>query len=263
MPSRGADHVIELTECEIGRDLDQHRRRPRFAIHARTRLHHAREQLVEHPALLQVAQAGRIGRGNVAGEIARDRREHLDLLHIVRDAILGVLVGADIDADDAARAHACGEPPQHHIGALAVEAEAVDHALIGRQPEQARPRIARLRQRRDSPDFDGAEAEPKQRIRHLGVLVEPSRHADRIGKVEPEGAHRQERIILVPAWQRGKLERLDRQMMGGLGLEQPQQWPPQRVIKADHGTSSGKTCRPSAASGSGLTHSTQASGSSP
>ncbi len=151
-------------------------------------------------------------------------------------------------------------PPQGDVADLV---DGARHAPVGRQPEQARPRIARLRQQRDGADLDKTEAEPQQRIRHLGMLVEPGRHAERIGEVEPEGAHRQERILLVPAWQRGKLKRLDRQMMGGLGLEQPQQRPPQRVIKADHGTSSGKTCRPSAASGSGLTHSTQASGSSP
>ena len=74
------------------------------------RVHHARQQFVEHLALLQVAQARRVGRGNVAGEIARDRREHLDLADIVADAVGAILVGADIDADDAAGMGARGEP---------------------------------------------------------------------------------------------------------------------------------------------------------
>ena len=145
--------------------------------------------------LLQVAQAGRVGRGNVDGEIARDRRERLDQAHIVGDAVGGLLVGADIDADDAARVRRARKPAQHRLGALAVEAEPVDHALVGGEPEQARARIARLRLRRHGADLDEAEAEPEQRIGHLGVLVEPGRHADRIGEVEPEGPHREPRVV--------------------------------------------------------------------
>ncbi len=88
-----------------------------------------------------------------------------------------------------------GEPAQHGVGAFAVEAEPVDHALVGMEPEQARARIAGLRQRRHRADLDEAEAEPQQRVGHLGMLVEARRHADRIGEIEAEGTHREPRIV--------------------------------------------------------------------
>ena len=97
-----------------------------------------------------------------------------------------ILVGADIDADDAARMRRAraraGAAP---FGALRIEAEPVDDACIGIEPEQPRPRIAGLRLRRDGADFDEAEAEPQQRVRHFGVLVEARGDADRIGKLRP------------------------------------------------------------------------------
>ena len=132
------------------------------------------------------------------------------------------------------RPRARGQPPQHRVGALAVEAEPVDHALVARQAEQARARIAGLRQRRHRADLDEAEAEPQQRIGHLGVLVEARRHADRIGKIEPEGAHGQARIVRGRRRERRKPQGLDRERMGVLGFDQAHQRPRERVEQADH-----------------------------
>src|ERR1700674_5307706 len=58
----------------------------------RARVDHAGKQLVEQLALLQVAQAGRVGRRDVDREVARHRREGLDQAHIIGDAILASLV---------------------------------------------------------------------------------------------------------------------------------------------------------------------------
>ena len=91
------------------------------------------------------------------------------------------------------------EPPQHGFGAVIVEAHAVDHGLVALQPEQPRPRIAGLRLRRHRADLDKAEAEPQQRVRHFRALVETGRHADRIGEVQAEGAHRKFRIVRLAA----------------------------------------------------------------
>ena len=57
MPARRGDDRVELAEREVGRDLDQHRRRGRLTARALTRVHHPRQQLVECTPLLQVAQA--------------------------------------------------------------------------------------------------------------------------------------------------------------------------------------------------------------
>ena len=264
-PARARDphDVVELAEREIGRDLDQHRRRSGFPADAGARVDHARDQLVEHFCLLQVAQAGRVGRRDVDGEIAHHRRERLDQLHIVGDAVGAVLVGADIDADDAALIRTRREPAQHRVGALAVEAEPVDHGLVARQPKHARARIARLRPRRHGADLDEAEAEPEQCIGHLGMLVEPRRHPDRIGEIEAEGAHRKPRIVRHQLDEGRDLQRQDGEPVRVLGIEQAQQRPRELVEQADHGVSSGNTCRPSASSRSGFAHSTAASGSAP
>ena len=145
--------------------------------------------------LLQIAQARRVRRGDVDGEIARDRREHLDQPDVVGDAVGRILVGPDIDADDAALMRARRQPPQHRVGAVIVEAHAVDDGFVALQAKQPRPRIAALRLRRHRADLDKAETEPQQRVRHLGALVEARGHADRIGKIQAEGAHRQFRIV--------------------------------------------------------------------
>ena len=163
--------------------------------HALARIDHARQQVVERAGLLQIAQARRVGRGNIDGDVARDRREPLDQPHIIGDAVRRILVGPDIDADDAAGIGPRGEPVQNGFGALRIEAEPVDDAPIGVEAKDARPRVAPLRQRRDGADFDKAKAQAQQRVRHLGILVEPRRHADRVGEIEPEGAHRQPFVV--------------------------------------------------------------------
>ena len=127
-----------------------------------------------------------------------------------------------------------GEPAQHRRGALVVKAEAVDHALVGFEPEQARPRIAGLRQRGDGTDLDEAETEPQQRVRHLRVLVEAGGNADRIGEIEPEGAYRQFAGFGRRTGQRHIAQGLDRQGMRVLRVEGPHQRPGQPVEKTDH-----------------------------
>ena len=67
--------------------------------------------------------------------------------------------------------------------------------MIGIEPEQSRPWIAGLRQRRDGADFDETEADAQQRIGDLGILVEAGGDADRIWEIEPEDAHREPLIV--------------------------------------------------------------------
>ena len=115
---------------KIRRDLEQHRRRTRTRRDPVAGLDDAREQIVERGRALQFAQARRVGRGNVDRDVACDRRELLDQPDIVGGAVAGLLVGPDIDADDAARAGACRKPRQRGRRAVAVEAEPVDHGLV-------------------------------------------------------------------------------------------------------------------------------------
>ena len=70
----------------------------------------------------------------------------------------------------------------------------VDDGAVLRQPEQARTRIARLRQRRHRAGLHEAEAETRQRAHHPGVLVEAGGDADRVGEAQPHRLDRQRRV---------------------------------------------------------------------
>jgi hypothetical protein len=154
------------------------------------------------------------------------------------------------------------EPRRDRLDARAVEAEPVDHRLVGIEAKQARPRIARLRLRRHAAGFDEAESEPQQRIHHFGVLVETGRKADRVGKSQAEGRDSELLVIRrrTPQWRQP--ERLQRQRMRLFRVERAQQRRRKAVEQPDHGSSSGKTC-PFAPSGSGLTQRTAESGKVP
>src|SRR5690606_38177388 len=130
---------------------------------------------------LQVAEAGRVRRGDVDRQIVGERRKHADARDIVRGAVVAVAIGADIDAEDAS-----GLAPVEALGeglvTLIIEAQAVDERAVARQPEKPRQRIARLGERRDGADFDEAEAEAEELVGDGAVLVEAGGKTDRIGQ---------------------------------------------------------------------------------
>ena len=63
-------------------------------------------------------------------------------------------------------------------------------ARARRTPEQPRPRISRLRPRRDRADFDVAEAQRAQRVEVVAVLVETRGQADRMRKTKAQKSRR-------------------------------------------------------------------------
>ena len=68
------DHAHDLGQVvvgEIGRELDEQRRH--LPVERGARLLHADKQRIERLGRLEIAQARRIGRGNIDGEIARHR----------------------------------------------------------------------------------------------------------------------------------------------------------------------------------------------
>ena len=181
------------------------------------------KQVGELRAALQVAQPRRVGRGDVADEIVGVLRQRLAADDIVGGAIGAVLVGADIDADEAAP-RPRGEPRAHGIEPLAGKAHAVDDAAILGQAEQAGPGIALLRPRRDAADLDQAEADAEQGVGDLGILVEARRQADRIGQGAAPDLDGERRRIRPPVGrQQPGLERAQGQAVRGLGVETRQE----------------------------------------
>ena len=134
---------------------------------------------------------------------------------------------------------AAGEPPQHRFRTVIVETHAVDDGLVPLQAEQPRPRIADLRARRHGADFDKAEAEPQQRVRRLRALVEAGGHADRIGKVQAEGANRKFWIIRLLPRRRQQPQALDCHAMRVFRIEPAEQRQRERIERPDHDLSSG------------------------
>ena len=146
--------VGELAVGQVGGDLQEHRHRPG---EPRVRRHHPGEQRGQRGAALQVAQPLGVRRGDVdGGEVdeGAGERQHLGE---VGGAVGAVLVGAEVEADDAA-GRPRREPGGDRGGAVVVEAEAVDDGAVPGQPEQARARVAGLRPRRRGADLDEAEA---------------------------------------------------------------------------------------------------------
>ena len=157
------------------------------------------------------------------------RGERRNAGDVVRGPVDRILVGAEIDPDDAGSARARREPLRDRLDAIAVEAETVDDALVRVEPEQPRTRIARLRLRRDAARLDKAEAQPQQRIDHFGMLVEAGCEPDRVGERQAERLDAQLLVVRRRTGQRRVLERIEREPMRRLGIEPAQQRPHQMV----------------------------------
>ena len=215
------------------------------------------QQPLQRLLLLQVAQARRVGRRNVDGEVVGDAGEAGGTPGVVGGEIGTVLVGADVDAERRRHAHAV-QPAIHFVVAGIVEAHAVDDTLGAADAEQPRLRIARLRAWRDGAHFDQPEAHQRQRPRHLAILVEAGRHADRIFELEAGEQRLQFRRIGIGLLRREpEAQRVDSGAMRGLGVHlqqavageaREQRHPEQRrKRRQDHAIQSGSARAPSAA----------------
>ena len=140
--------------------------------------------------VLQRAQAGRVRRADVERDVIGERREQPEGEEVIggrflqrRDARF-----AEIDADrDRRRPRARAQPAQalgDHFCAVVVEPEPVDQRLLARVTKDARPRISRLRLRRDGADLDEAEPERFPSRDRDAVFIETGGEPDRIAKVK-------------------------------------------------------------------------------
>ena len=95
------------------------------------------------PSSCKRAQAGRVGGRDVDREIVGTVRHRRRARRIVGDAVGRVLVRADVDAERASPPGAL-QPGECRRLAAVVEAHAVHHRAVLRQPEQARAGVAGL-----------------------------------------------------------------------------------------------------------------------
>ena len=190
-PARAGDvnDIIEFSEdSRSGAILSSTGESPAFRrTRSRASITFASE-IVERGSLLQVAQARRVRRRHIDREIARHRREGLDQLHIIGDAVGGILVGADVDPTMPPK---CARPASRRAPPIApslLKPMRLTAAICRAQAEQPRLRIAGLRLRRHRvPTSDKAETQPQQRSGTSALLSNPRSHADRLGKFETEG----------------------------------------------------------------------------
>lgn len=212
MRQRSLDDHADLFADQVRRDLQE----DRGAV-GRPGLVDAPQQVVQRLAALKRAQARRIGRGDVDGEIVGQARQTFQARDIVGRLVLGVLVGAQIGADGRALRTA-GQTRGEGLQPLVVEAHAVDDGPVFGQAEQAWLGIARLRAGRDRAAFDGAETEPRQALQRLAVLVQTRGQTDRIGHLQPGDAGLQDRIVRAGRGQGRDLQGADGQAVRGLGV---------------------------------------------
>ena len=110
---------------------------------------------------------------------------------------------------------------------MVVETHAVDDRTRFGQAEHPWPRVAGLRPGRDGADFEETEAQCGQGVDVVAVFIEACSQPDRIRDLDAHDAAGHRRNA-GQAWTqhtgaRGDLQRLQRQVMGGFGIQREQQ----------------------------------------
>ena len=156
----------------------------------------ARSSFIERLFLLQVAQARRVRRADVEHDVISEFVQAPKRIKVILDGVFerSGFRFADVDADGDSRP-APARPQfrqtlRDDIGAVIVEAEAIDERLLHGITKDSRPRISRLRLRGDGADFDETETERFPRGERDAVLVEAGRETDWIRKVQAEDRRR-------------------------------------------------------------------------
>jgi hypothetical protein len=150
------------------------------------------KQLTERPRLLQLAQPWGVRRAHVHHQEIGEPRQPLETVQVILRCLgeRGDLALADVDPQDRLDARTA-EARRRGIRTGVVEAEAVEERAVGREAEETRARVPRLRPGGHRPDLDEPEAECRERVEEPTLLVEPRRKADWIGEFDPPPLHAQ------------------------------------------------------------------------
>ncbi len=212
--------------ARVGRDLEEDRRPGRGGLAGGR---HPRQQLGQLRARLHVAQAGRVGRGDVDGEVGGERGKAGHAFLVVGDAVGAVLVGADIDADDAGRPlraaslRAAASWPSLLKPALMTASSCVSRKMRGFGlpgcgsgvivPASAKPKPRKA-----------ARPAPRRSCRSRRM---PSGWGSRARRPKPSAAHRAGRLRPRQA----AAQRRDRQAVRRFGIEQEEGAPASRSMR--------------------------------
>lgn len=181
--------------------------------------------------------------------------------HIVRDAVSGVLIGADVHTDDARMRTPIMQPAKRCIVAFIVEAKPVDHRIVLDKSKNSRFGIAGLCQWRERSDFGKAKTEPEQGIWHLGIFVKSCSHTKWIREAQAGDSDTQRRIVVgYTCGHEACLQCFDRETVRIFWVECKQHLAANRSKQSAHACNSGNWWLPSLPSGKGLTHRTTSSG---
>ena len=108
---------------------------------------------------------------------------------IILNRVCAGFIGTDIDPQNCGSLVDRSQIPGGIFHAISIEPIAVDHTPIHGQTKHPRPRVARLRQRRNSADFNMAKPKAHGPGKTFGVLVKPCRQPQRIVKADASNRH--------------------------------------------------------------------------
>ena len=243
------DRRVRLVRGEVGGELHQHRPRGEAVRAGEAGVDRVEggQDLAERAGGLEVAQAGRVGRAHVDGDVVREGPQQLERGRVVGRRVLGSrdLRLAQVDAErgppEQVAPLPAGEPPRGRPRARVVEAEPVDQRPVRREPEDARRRVARLAVRGHRPDLGEAEAQRRPRRGRHRPLVEARRQPHRVREAESHEGLLQPAAAVgrpgeAPQQRRGHPQRPERELVDALGVDAEEEGAHDRAVEAgDHG----------------------------
>ncbi len=218
-------HGLQFFRAIVRRDLDHQRYLAAvLLIEAVLGLAQGGQQGIERITMLELPQPRRVWGGNVHHQVGR-----IGVYFLLADQVIihsafhrGVLVLANVDAQHTlvVTAFHCIHQVIHP---LVVEAHAIDDSAGFRQAEKTRFGVTRLCTRGDGADLDETEAQIRQSINTVAILVQPGSQPHRIGKLDAHHLHRRRHLTGRPELAKALAQQCQRQIMGLLGREGEQQ----------------------------------------
>ena len=183
-------NIINIGRLQIGRNLQKYR------LFLGARRHDICEQIIKCGFILQRPQSRSIRRTDIDRQIIGIlfHRPHPD--HIIGNAILAILVCADIDTHRPRQflPPKLNEPLSRRRLPIIIKPHPVNYGTVFDKPEQAGAGISGLRNWRQGPNFGKSEPQTQYRRGHLSIFVIARRQTNRTSKYQTRQRLRQYRV---------------------------------------------------------------------